>query len=216
MKKKLLLRNILLVLGIIVLLLGGYTGILFATEIIAVDHDRKDGMNFFHGKHKDKDTYDQILDTIKDKYPTDIMVYGDELEVRESSNIRYLDHLDGDSLKTSKKYYILVLNNMKGDLDLSQDDFDLLYQYVVEGNYPMIYISNPDQDYISEFQEKGFYEEPMEEDSCGFLLRHEKGELVYSDEFWDSEMLHHYEDGHHDRLGSSLFLAIIKILDAWD
>ena len=51
------------------------------------------------------DSYDEAIDTMNNKLPTDIFVIGEDMPFREGVNYKKIDHIDNETLSGEKKFF---------------------------------------------------------------------------------------------------------------
>lgn len=75
---------------------------------------------------EEKDTYDLNIDILNESYPTDIVVYGEDIPFREKLIVRKIDGINENTLKTDKERQIIILSDLDGTLDITDNELLLI------------------------------------------------------------------------------------------
>lgn len=157
------------------------------------------------------DSYDKQIEMSISSFPTDLIIYGDDCNLRKRAVFRQIPSISEDTLKSSEmyQYKVIIINDIYNNADLSSEDLDLLYEYVIEGEYHFYYFGSR---YLDDFLSKGFYQMELQPDSCGFGVRHvaEKTSIVVNEGMWTSGDYDVYT-ANSDYLGQVIYTYLNRI-----
>jgi hypothetical protein len=102
------------------------------------------------------DSYDQDIIVINKNFPSEILLYGDDIHFREAVKYKKIDDIDDATLKTDKtfKYHFLIVNDLNNNLKITEDDFIRLKKHADENQLNFYYIG---EQYLNVLRELGFY-----------------------------------------------------------
>ena len=111
-------------------------------------------------------TYDDEIKILNDNYPSDIIVYGEDVGFDENLNFRTITELSSASLTSDPKYKytFLVINDREGKLNITDDEFQLCKELCDEQNLNFFYIG---EQYLSHLKDFGFYDSLYADNLCG-------------------------------------------------
>lgn len=112
------------------------------------------------------DSYDEAIVILNEKYPSDIVLYGEEIDFRSELNYRTIETLSKETLISDEKYEytFLVINDRQGNVKLTDEKIKELKILVDEMNISFYYIG---QQYLSNLKEAGFYSNVFNDDYHG-------------------------------------------------
>ena len=101
------------------------------------------------------DSYDEAIFILNENYPSEILVYGNDVGFREAVKYRAIEALSEEdfNLNTSSyKYHFLVINDINNDLSISKEDFIRCKKYADENKLNFYYIGKQYLDLLRELQ----------------------------------------------------------------
>ena len=102
-----------------------------------------------------EDSYDQNI-KILNKYPADIMVYGEDINFRESVNYRRINSLSSADISSNGFDYIfIIINDRNGTANISDQEYENLLYLVKNENYNLFYVG---KDKFENFKNKGYFD----------------------------------------------------------
>lgn len=159
----------------------------------------------FSSKSTDKqnDTYAEAIDVINNKLPTDVLVYGEDMDFRDGVKYSKISKLDDRSLSGSKKYTVLIINDMSGKVTLSDQELDLLKEKTKDVNFYFYYCG---KNLIDKLVSAGIFDENTFQDGdlcCGYVTS--EGEKIRYGGIY-TENLKQIDDKNHNKEGLSELL----------
>ncbi|MFT3952480.1 MAG: hypothetical protein QM689_11160 [Oscillospiraceae bacterium] len=102
------------------------------------------------------DSYDQAIAVVNENYPSDIIAYGEDIGFRASLRFRTITEITEASLTSDQKYKyaLFVINDRNGQLNISDQEFELIKRLTEEKNLNFYYIGTQ---YLQKLKEFGFY-----------------------------------------------------------
>lgn len=88
---------------------------------------------------------------ITETYPTQIVVYGDEIDFDSSIKVKYIDSINEESLERDLqyKYSLIIVNDLARNVTLTDEEWGLLSNIVKSDNtYNMFYLGDEDIDQL--------------------------------------------------------------------
>lgn len=157
------------------------------------------------------DSYDKQIEMSITSFPTDLIIYGDDCNLREKAVFRQIPYITDETLNSSDSYLhkVIIINDLYSNANLSNEDIEILYKYVVEGEYHFYYFGTR---YLSDFMDKGFYQNELLPDACGFGVRHvaNRTSVVVNEGMWTTGDYDVYE-ANPDYLGQIIFMYLKRI-----
>ena len=157
------------------------------------------------------DSYDKQIEMSITSFPTDLIIYGDDCNLRKKAVFRQVSVISDETLDSSDSYLhkVIIINDLFGNATLSGEDIDILYRYVVDGEYHFYYFGTR---YLEDFLARGFYQNELQPDSCGFGVRHvaNRTSVVVNEGMWTTGDYDIYE-AHSDYLGQIIFAYLKRI-----
>lgn len=134
-------------------------------------------MPFFY-KTLDKDSYDKTVEMLNEKLPTQIFVYGEELDFRKTVQFKQIDTISADAMKNSKEYTILIVSDWNGNVTLTKEDVACIKEQTKNLNFYFYYIGNAKLDMLVKegiFTVNAF----GEKDRCTGIVTHEGNRMEW-------------------------------------
>lgn len=112
------------------------------------------------------DSYDEAIVNLNENYPSNIILYGEEIDFRSELNYRTIETISKESLTSDEKYEytFLVINDRHGNLKITDEKIKELKTLVDEMNISFYYIG---QQYLPNLKEAGFYSNVYNDDYYG-------------------------------------------------
>lgn len=193
-------KRVLTVIGITIAVIVGLFGV--ALLIISRNINTPDDVY---------DSYDQQIEMSINSFPTDLVIYGDDCRLRKKAVYRQVDSISDETLGSSGSYRfkVLIINDINDNADLTDDDFEVLRKYVIDGEYHFYYFGTR---YLEEFYEKEFLKLELQPESCGFGIRHvaDRTSFVVNEGMWTTEDYATYENN-SDYLGQVIYMYLKRI-----
>ena len=155
------------------------------------------------------DTYSQIIKASKTTYPTDIFVYGEDCNFRKEVEFTEITELTDEQLKSDKEYKFIIINDLSGKLEITDEEFDLIHRYVYEEKYHLVYLG------INQYSNLVENELCMKDSNLGnvngFAVDFIGETPIFSSGIWDEEGHGYYENGNTELLGEVIFLHLRNV-----
>lgn len=124
-------------------------------------------------KENELSTYEQEIIILNEIYPSDIMIYGENISFKDSLKYRMISQISEEELDGSKfQYHFIIINDLSGSASLTQDEANLIMSYINEKHYTFFYIGS---NYEDIFLKSGILEDPISSDCRGFQTGYEYG-----------------------------------------
>lgn len=106
-------------------------------------------------KEKENDGYNIAAEALDVEFNADIMVYGEDPELRDTVKYRTIDKITAETLNYDEEhgYRAIILFDHRGTMSISDKELLLIKEYVEEKGYDMIYIG---KNYLDDFKRLGF------------------------------------------------------------
>lgn len=151
---------------------------------------------------------DETIQLMNGDYPSTIFVYGDDVSFGKDAPKKNINGLSDGALQSDSEYNFLVVNNLEDKIAFSDEDWETLQRYVLDGSYSLVYLGKK---YLTEFKERGYLIDASNVD-CGFALRHYKNRIISTTGIWtESENEIVKNEINHDYLEQSL-LPYMKLV----
>ncbi len=110
--------------------------------------------------------YDKEIKILNNNFPSDIIVYGEDVGFDDKLNFRTVSELSEDSLKSNSeyRYTFLVINDREGKLKITDEEFQLCKKMCEDHNLNFYYIGSQ---YLLHLKDFGFHDGLYADDSCG-------------------------------------------------
>ena len=80
------------------------------------------------------DTYDKNIVIVNENFPSDIVIYGEEIKFREELKYRNIDKIDeANMIQDSYEFRFLVINDRLGNVVLTKEDAALILELITDG-----------------------------------------------------------------------------------
>ncbi len=129
------------------------------------------------------DSYDEAVQILTENFSTDIVLYGEPLEFRKNVVYRYIDVLSDETLTTDKEYEFIIINDLDGTTELTEEDIEILKKHVLKGKANLYYLGTQRYNVL---KTNGFTIFDRDLGEWGFTCEHLFGELVYGGGLWSS------------------------------
>ena len=158
------------------------------------------------------DSYDEAIIIINENYPTDLIVYGDEIEFRDNFEYRVVSDFSEESLESSDEYSyrFLVVINVTGNMEFSDEELSSLLVYLRENNYGFFYFGSTGLD---SFQRCNYFDSDLDPSSEGFGLVNYYGQEMVVQGFW-SEYDANVNDSNPETLPSIILFNVVEVIDS--
>lgn len=145
--------------------------------------------------------------SIFETYKTEVIVYGDEILLDEGCVVRQIDNISNENIIPTSdfQYTFLILNDIDGELDLSDESILTIKENIDNNGLRMFYFG---KDYLDKFVELGVFHQPfLEPDmSLGVVFeRNIKTEVVGT---WTEELNEMYLSGDTELLIEMIMFEI--------
>ncbi len=155
------------------------------------------------------DSYDEAIDTINNKLPTDVFFIGEEMTIREGVNYKTISHIDEKTLSSEKKFSVLIISDLNGSVKISDDEYTFLKERIKDYNFYLYYCGT---DKIEKFIDNEIFEEGiyMKGDLCSAFVTFEGERTGYGGIY--TENLKKIDDkvGREEGLSESLFTNLLR------
>lgn len=130
---------------------------------------------------------------IINKYPTDMIVYGDKIDFAQTGiSIRTIDSITEKNLERSSKYIYsyIIINDMNNNIKLTDGEINLIYDYIYKKGYNLIYFGT---------QYYAVWNDPLQaiadiDESHAVAYQCENGNIVRVVGMWTNQELEIYKD----------------------
>lgn len=130
-------------------------------------------------KATDLCNYSDEIRILNENFPSDIVVYGEDVNFDQSLNYRVITQISEENLKCDKKYKysFFVINDRSGNLEISDEEFALCKRLCDEKDINFYYIG---EHYLAHLEEFGFHSGLFRDDLCGigYVLKPAVGRSV--------------------------------------
>lgn len=129
-------------------------------------------MPFLFHNGKVTDPYDRAIDMLNNKVPTEIFVYGEELDFRKTVQYKQIDSLSEESIKTDKEYTVCIVSDWNGNVTLTKEDVAFIKEQIKNLNFYFYYIGN---DKLDMLKKEGIFDKNSydETDRCTGIVTYE-------------------------------------------
>jgi hypothetical protein len=127
-------------------------------------------LSFLSNKSNEKDTYHKDLDILSQSYPSDILIYGDNIPFEEQLNVKQISEINDDLLQfdSACMFHFLIINDRNGNLTMSDDEFIFIKKKADNLGINVYYLGSQ---YLQKMQKHGFTNQVFEgELSVVYLL----------------------------------------------
>ncbi|MCQ2425505.1 MAG: hypothetical protein MJ070_05115 [Lachnospiraceae bacterium] len=208
-KKSRTLRIILLIVIAVLIIISALLAVGFISGKLYWEKDETGRTWLVVDNTHGKTTYEQNAEAMKTEYPTDLFVYGEDCHFKSFVPYITISEISSDAVRSDKPYKAIVINDMHGETPLADNDYQLLYQLVIKGEYSLAYIGKSK---LNTFVEYGFIEDQFTGGDASFLIRNYNGSVKPSIGIWTDTEQGYYDNGSTDILGELLIDVFIKKL----
>lgn len=155
------------------------------------------------------DTYEEAIDTINNKLPTDVFLYGEDLAVRDSVPLNRITQLDAAALSSKKEYTALIINDPSGFVTLSDEAITTLKAMTHDADFYLYYCGTKQIPRLIEAEifDKSVY---TEGDLCSGFVTFERERISYGGIY--TAQLKQMDDncGNREGLSELLFTNLLR------
>lgn len=128
------------------------------------------------------DTYDKNIVIVNENFPSDIMIYGEEMKFREKLRYRNIDKIDeGNVIQDSYEFRFLVINDRVGNVVLTEEDTSLILELIMQRRLMGFYYIGTEK--LNMFQDCGIIQNELSSSACAFCTGYSYGFLKYGIEW---------------------------------
>lgn len=166
--------------------------------------------NYF-GNNEGEETTDKTK-KILETYKTEIIVYGDEVELDEHCTIRKIDALTKENLDLDEEfmYTYLIINDLSGELTMSDNDFEILYDKCYNDKLCFFYLG---ENYLENFREAEIFVQPLKDTDMSLGVVYERGVIMDVLGTWTKDLHNDYINGDTHLLKEMLMYEIISTIE---
>ena len=227
MKKKFIWITLASILGIFAMIL--FVVIFTGRISVGFDKDGKFQVVINSGKG-DLSTLDQIVLAMNNTHKTDVFVLGPDCHFRKDVAVKNIDSITETSVApgADSEFHLIVINDMNGDISLSEEEYLTINKLVVEGDYALFYVGDSltinklvvEGDYAlfyvgdslnNEFASHNITKCAFEPGHYSFSLRHYRGTIIQSSGDWVEESILIYEEN-PEILGEIILYFVYDII----
>ncbi len=140
-----------------------------------------------------ENSYEAYVQMVTNSYKTEFIVYGADIGFEDECFTRKIDSLNSENLLSSNDfvYSVILLNDLNNDVELTENDFEILYDASCNGNIDLFYFGNR---YFEEFRNAGITSQPTLDSDMSIGVIYERGIRTEVMGLWDEEMNKAYEE----------------------
>lgn len=125
-------------------------------------------------------THEENILILNKKYPSDIVLYGDEIDFSGDLQYRKIVQVEEFSLEGKEfKYHFIIVNNMANNISLTQDEWDLIGEFIINKHYTFLYIGMVNQDLSQVMIKAGILDTQLSNNCRGFMSGYQYGAFLY-------------------------------------
>ncbi len=111
-------------------------------------------------------TYDTEIKILNESYPSDIIVYGEDVGFDSGLKFRTINEIKEEHFTqdSNYKYTFFVINDRGGTAKITDEEFELIKRVCDEKNINFFYIG---KQYLEHLKDFGFYDQLYSTDPCG-------------------------------------------------
>lgn len=158
--------------------------------------------SFLKGSN-DGNSLDTALKIIND-HPTNVMILGDDIQFPDEFKYTKISKLDEDSLSKADayQYYFLIINDLDNSVYLSDEEIDLIWDYIYNQHYSFIYLG---EKYLSKWDNSQYIIDT--EGSQCVAYQSEGGSVIRVTGLWGEEENEIYKE-YQNLLGDMIIYQI--------
>lgn len=119
--------------------------------------------NLFLPKDQELGTYEEAINVINEKEPTDVFLYGEDMVITDSINYTKVKELSDSVLNEKKRKVLLIINDMNGTVSLNEDEWKFLQEKKKDYDFYFYYAG---RNLLSEFEKRKILSDIQEDDLC--------------------------------------------------
>lgn len=155
------------------------------------------------------DSYGKYITILNDNFKTDVVLYGDGFNFRERLNVRKIESITPENLKTDADYQYIIISNLNRGFTLSDDEIKILKEAVFNGKANFYYLGIKD---FGKLKDNGFTSYDLEPGQMSLSAEHYYGG-VYPGYFWTSSDVKQSGDNWENNLGLALTLNFVRVIE---
>lgn len=163
-------------------------------------------------KSLEGDTYDENIVIVNENFPSDIVIYGEEIKFREKLKYRNIDKIDEKNIiQDSYEFSFLVINDRFGNAVLTEEDVALILELIMQRRLMGFYYIGTAK--LDIFQDVGIIQNELSSSACAFCTGYTHGFLKYGIEwlYKNDELAIRQND---EFLGDVLLSRIVSLIQA--
>lgn len=158
---------------------------------------------------KEMDSYDKYINAAINTHPVEIFVFGKDCSFRDTVEYKTIIDFDSDNLYSDKEYKLIIVNDIDGNISLSDEEYSTIHDYIFDKHYAFLYIGT---NLLQEFVKHDFIMDNFEKGDCSFGIRPIDEGMVAEIGTWDMEAQGYYDNGNKELLGECIFVSFIAHL----
>lgn len=97
------------------------------------------------------DTYSQNIEILNDRYPTDVVIYGESIIFRDELNYRIIDEITEENLATELSAQVLIINDLSGNIEIPDGAYNIILKKMADGNMDYYYLGTTKVDMFNKY-----------------------------------------------------------------
>lgn len=135
-------KTLLIIGGVILTAVIVFVTTLFATGRMCFEKENGRYYLVVNMDPDSEDSYDQNIRESKEKYPTEIFVYGDDCHFREEVEWTKITKLSPEQVASDKEFRVIVINDLNGKLNLTNKDMEFIENFVCDEKHLVMYFGD--------------------------------------------------------------------------
>lgn len=128
------------------------------------------------------DTYDKNIVIVNENFPSDIVIYGEEIKFREELKYRNIDKIDeANMIQDSYEFRFLVINDRLGNVVLTKEDAALILELIMQRRLMGFYYIGTEK--LNMLKDSGIIQNELSSSACAFCTGYVHGFLKYDIEW---------------------------------
>ena len=156
------------------------------------------------------DTYDKNIVIVNENFPSDIVIYGEEIKFREELKYRNIDKIDeANMIQDSYEFRFLVINDRLGNVVLTKEDAALILELIMQRRLMGFYYIGTEK--LNMLKDSGIIQNELSSSACAFCTGYAHGFLKYGIEwlYKNDELAIRQND---EFLGDVLLSHIVRLI----
>jgi uncharacterized membrane protein YciS (DUF1049 family) len=141
---------------------------------------------------------------INDSFPTDIILYGEDIVFCMHFEVDKIDEITEESLISQKQNQIIILSDLSGSMSISDNELLIIKEKVFSNQLDFYYLGTKELDRLYTL---GFYEKPREEFDLCLSIVSSNDQLLHFNGIWTIENFDNQDD-----LSKALINQFIKVI----